>query len=105
MIVAYDSFDGENYPIYVMPGNDPTKFFPSNGDKTEEVYNLSKNFDDQAAVGRAMNTEWEQPPVSLKPEGTLEDWQAYAAKLEQALTTAGFRSTMVEAIRNDHFHG
>lgn len=55
LIVAVDRFDHENYPIYVMPGEDFWAKLP-NGDNMQgfdEVYDMSMDLDDQLAERRA----------------------------------------------------
>jgi hypothetical protein len=51
MIVVCDTFDWDDYPVYVMPGEDARKKFESyngaNMQKVMEVYNLSKDVNKQ----------------------------------------------------------
>ncbi len=51
MIVVCDTFDWEDYPVYVMPTEDArTKYHSYNGQnmqKVMEVYNLSKDINYQ----------------------------------------------------------
>ena len=61
LIVAYDSFSGDNYPIYVMPGEDPRKKRPTNGDKVDECYRYALGWDSQSKEHRALH--WERPLV------------------------------------------
>lgn len=61
MLVGYDDFDYENYPIYVMPGNDPRKSKPVNGDRIDECYSMSLSWDVQALESRAFHWEWDDP--------------------------------------------
>lgn len=57
MLVAWDSFDGENYPIYVMPGENPQEKRPSNGDSVDECYRYALGWDAQAGEFRAQHWE------------------------------------------------
>lgn len=57
MIVAYDSFDNSNYPIYVLEGEDPQDKKPSNGDRVDEVYKYSLGWEFQSKERRAMHWE------------------------------------------------
>lgn len=70
MIVAYDSFDGDNYPIYVMPGQNPRERMPSNGDSVDECYKLDLGWAPQSAERRANHWEWDEPTSA--PEVVLE---------------------------------
>lgn len=58
MIVAYDSFDYENYPIYVPLGADPRDHMPANGDQVDECYRYELGWDAQAAEARAHHWEF-----------------------------------------------
>lgn len=55
MIVALDSFDYENYPIYVMPGENPILMQPSNGDRVDECYKYSLGWEAQSGHKRVQN--------------------------------------------------
>lgn len=57
MIVAYDSFDHSNYPIYVVAGQSPLDCFPSNGDRVDEVYRYALGWEAQSAEYRAYHLE------------------------------------------------
>jgi hypothetical protein len=57
MIVAWDSFDETNYPIYVMPGEDPHEKRPSNGDAVDECYRYSLGWESQSKEVRAYHWE------------------------------------------------
>lgn len=59
MIVAWDSFDGMNYPIYVMPGEDPQEKRPKNGDKVDECYRYALGWESQSKERRANHWEIE----------------------------------------------
>lgn len=58
MIVAWDSFDDMNYPIYVMPGEDPNEHRPNNGDRVDECYRYDLGWERQARERRAQHWEW-----------------------------------------------
>ena len=60
MIVAYDSYDYEDYAIYVPRGEDPQKHRPSNGDRVMECYSYDLPWETQAAENRA--NHWECTP-------------------------------------------
>ena len=60
LIVAYDSFDGENYPIFVMEG-DPRNQVPSNGDRVDECYRIALGWEAQAGAKRVQNWDWDEP--------------------------------------------
>ncbi|MDQ5944571.1 MAG: hypothetical protein QG658_640 [Patescibacteria group bacterium] len=59
MIVVCDTFDWEDYPIYVKPGEDVhekfDEFHERNMQKVMEVYDLRLNRDDQMAERRALH--------------------------------------------------
>lgn len=61
MIVAYDTFDGGNYPIYVFPGQNPREWAPSNGDRVDECYRYSLGWEAQSGPHRVSNWEWDEP--------------------------------------------
>lgn len=79
MIVAYDSFDGGDYPIYVMPGTDPKTKVPTNGDRVMECYRYSLGWESQAREYRAQHWEFDAPEV---PTTKLD---ARVPKVAQAL--------------------
>lgn len=58
LIVVCDTYDWDDYPVYVMPGQDAHKEFEtrsgSNMQRVMEVYNLSKDIDKQLDLHRAM---------------------------------------------------
>lgn len=62
MIVAWDSFDCANYPIYVMPGENPQDRVPDNGDSVDECYRYELGWESQSKERRA--NHWEYTPVS-----------------------------------------
>lgn len=66
MIVAFDSFDYENYPIYVMPGQDPKEHKPSNGDHVDECYDYRLGWGAQVVEHRA--NHWDPAPA---PDSTV----------------------------------
>jgi len=66
MIVAWDTFDHENYPIYVMPGENPSSKVPSNGDTVDECYRYSVGWESQSKERRAQHWEWDKPEVEEK---------------------------------------
>lgn len=57
MIVACDTFDWEDYPVYVMPNEDVHKKYDQyngpNMQKVMEVYNLQKDIEKQLGQYRA----------------------------------------------------
>lgn len=73
MIVAWDSFDNLNYPIYVMPGEDPRDRMPKNGDSVDECYRYSLGWESQSKEGRARHFEYdasvvEEPKITSAAE-------------------------------------
>lgn len=58
LIVVCDTFDYDDYPVFVMPGQDARKEYESrngkNMQRVMEVYNLSKDIEDQLKQYRAM---------------------------------------------------
>ncbi|WAB25071.1 hypothetical protein M3_0120 [Lysinibacillus phage vB_LfM_LysYB1] len=58
VIIAYDDFDEENYPMYIMPGDnakDFVKAYDKKPDRIDEVYNLSMDIEEQLNSIRAYN--------------------------------------------------
>jgi len=59
MIVVCDSFDYEDYPVFVSPAEDVkeiySKYDGKNMQRVMEVYNLSMNKESQFISGRAFN--------------------------------------------------
>jgi hypothetical protein len=57
LIVVCDTFDWEDYPVYVMPTDDVQKKYASyngpNMQKVMEVYNLKKDIEKQVSQYRA----------------------------------------------------
>lgn len=62
MLVVCDTFDWEDYPAYVMPGEDLAakgrSMHGPNMQKVMECYNLSKPFDKQDQDGRFVFDGW-----------------------------------------------
>lgn len=65
MLVAWDSFD-DNYPIYVMPGENPRNKAPKNGDSVDECYRYSLGWKSQSTERRSRHWEWDEPIVPEK---------------------------------------
>lgn len=59
MIVACDTFDWEDYPVYVKPTetvrDEVAKYNGPNMQKVMEVYDLKRDRDEQLNQGRAYN--------------------------------------------------
>ena len=59
VIVVCDTFDYEDYPVYVMKNEDVHKVYDEHNGKNMqrvmEVYNLSKDIDEQLNTRRAFN--------------------------------------------------
>ncbi|MFJ7982297.1 hypothetical protein ACIQ1D_18725 [Lysinibacillus xylanilyticus] len=58
VIVARDTWDNENYPVYVLPSDDVKEVvdgYAKKQDRVEEVYNLSMDIEEQLSSTRAMN--------------------------------------------------
>lgn len=59
MIIARDDFDGDCYPVYVMPGENArereSKINAESMQRVVEVYNLGMDRDAQLAERRAFN--------------------------------------------------
>jgi hypothetical protein len=62
MVVACDTFEWEDYPCFVMPNQNVAQVAQehngTNMQKVMEVYNLSKDFNDQHMVGRFAFDGW-----------------------------------------------
>jgi len=58
MIVAYDSFDYADYPIYVQPGENPRDHIPENGDRVMECYRYILGWEKQSKESRANHWEF-----------------------------------------------
>ena len=63
MVVAFDCFDYENYPIYVPQGEDPRTHRPSNGDRVDECYSYQMSWASQAVEHRAQHWGYTEPPA------------------------------------------
>lgn len=59
MVVVCDTFDHDDYPVFVMPGEDARKkadeYNGKNMQRVMEVYNLGMDIDTQMAEHRAFN--------------------------------------------------
>ncbi len=82
MIVVCDTFDHEDYPVYVKPGGDPNKVLSEYSGKdmqrVMEVYNLHLDRDLQLHERRSWHLEPAPPPVVAKERNknglTFEEW-------------------------------
>lgn len=83
MLVAYDSFDGTDYPIYVKPGHDPKTYKPTNGDDVLECYRYSLGWEVQSKEHRANHWETEDVDPAPVPEPVVE----VDARVESVATT------------------
>jgi len=81
MIVAWDSFSGDNYPIYVMPGEDPRSKVPTNGDSVDECYRYALGWESQSKEHRARHFEWD-PPKPVEPKYTKGSEVKIATSIE-----------------------
>lgn len=54
MIVACDTFDWEDYPVFVEPGDDARKIAEQH-EKVMEVYRLDMDWAEQLSAARAFN--------------------------------------------------
>ena len=59
MVVRCDTFDWEDYPSYIMPGDDPKKLRDSPGEmqKVMECYSMALSDEEQLAEFRALHWE------------------------------------------------
>jgi len=58
LIIGLDTFDHDNFPIYVMPGECPKERYDklyADGNAADEVYNMRMNLDRQRREFRALN--------------------------------------------------
>jgi hypothetical protein len=58
MIVVCDTFDWDDYPVYVMPGKDvreEEKRFHGNMQQVMEVYSFKRSWKEQSNGGRVFN--------------------------------------------------
>lgn len=62
VIIKWDSFDGPegDYPVSVMPGEDPRTVASKNDDRTIECYAMHLSLESQLAEHRAHH--WEAAP-------------------------------------------
>lgn len=58
MVVKMDIMDYEDYPVYIMPGEDP-RVVSDNGDRTMECYRISLGWELQSKEHRANHWEME----------------------------------------------
>lgn len=72
MLVAVDTYDYENYPIYVPKGNNPKDYEPKgNMQRLEECYSYALSWVEQS-VGRVYNWEWSTEEENTKVEEMAE---------------------------------
>jgi len=58
VLIALDTWDYENYPVYIMPNENAREKVNEYGksqDRIDEVYNLSMNIEEQLNAVRVMN--------------------------------------------------
>lgn len=55
MIVVCDTYDWEDYPVYVNNSQEARDYQPGSMQKVMEVYNLAMNKDEQLAARRVWN--------------------------------------------------
>jgi len=72
MLVARDSFDYENYPIYVLRGEDPKSHIPSNGDRVDECYSYDLGWAAQSDNPNIQNWEFNPAVHSAVKEVTKQ---------------------------------
>ena len=53
MIIKHDSFDGEDYPVYVKKGESSREVSKKNPERTMECYSMNIDWATQAAERRA----------------------------------------------------
>ena len=71
MIIVCDTFDQEDYPVYVKPGEDPheqAKDYRGEFSRVMEVYAMHLDMEAQLAEERAFH--YEAPPVDNLPAAT-----------------------------------
>jgi len=61
VVIALDTYDYDNYPVYVMPGGKGAEFEAKriqagNMQSVDEVYDLSMDIDEQMSLPRVWNT-------------------------------------------------
>jgi len=57
MIIKWDSFDGEDYPVYVVPGENAYDVAAANSERTMECYDLRMDREAQMDETRAFHWE------------------------------------------------
>jgi len=61
VIIVHDTYDHENYPVFVLPGEDvferASKFNGPNMQAIDEVYDLSMDIDEQLNERRAFHPD------------------------------------------------
>lgn len=66
MIVACDTFDWEDYPVFVLPGEDARTVAKQhdgpNMSKLMEVYHMGMDLEAQVSAGRSFNYDLPSPP-------------------------------------------
>lgn len=107
MLVACDSFDYENYPIYVPRGQDPKSHRPSNGDSVDEAYSYDLSLDYQLREHRALHWDYDpsddfelnrEPPVVASSESELRAKIEVGAELSKEIQS-GDLPMDIESIR------
>lgn len=90
VLIACDSFDHDNYPIFVMPGNDPKTAAPTNGDRIDECYRVSLGWTTQRLEQRAWHWEWEPltGQCALETEHEAHVWEGFVTDPEKSMETA-----------------
>lgn len=58
MLVKWDSFDNEDYPVYVTKGDNPREVALRNTEKTMECYSYALGWEVQSKQFRAQNWEF-----------------------------------------------
>lgn len=71
-IVVCDTFDHEDYPHYVGPGENPRDYKPGEMQRIMEVYALHLDIESQLAEFRAFHYESAPEPTSLPVLSTAE---------------------------------
>lgn len=75
-IIFCDTWDYEDYPVHVMPGQDPWQVAKESQDRLMEVYSHALEHDSQLAEDRAYH--WEMPVINAKGKIPNEkpDWRS-----------------------------
>jgi hypothetical protein len=85
VIVACDTFDHSDYPIYIHHGTNPKTYPLGEMQRAMECYCLALPIEDQLNESRANHWDHAEMPMPAEPE-TLEELQAEAkAKEEEAV--------------------